>query len=499
MSSIATDYQTFIGLEIHIHLLTRTKVFCGCKVGFGEAPNTNVCPVCLGYPGVLPALNEDALFKAYQVATALKCELSPNTIFERKNYFYPDMPKNYQISQYQHPIGIHGLIEFPFRNEIRSVRIHDVHLEEDAGKMIHAGDISLIDYNRAGTPLLEIVTEPDLTSGDETEAFIQYFRRFVRYLEVCDGNMEEGSLRCDANISLNEAGRGLGTKVEVKNLNSSRFVRLALDHERERQAKLLAEGSRIQQETRLWNENRDITVVMRRKEESHDYRYFPEPDLPPFRPSPDYIEKVRTSLEELPLHRMERLRSEYGLDAEAIAFLSEEKERADFFEQTVAHCSEPAAAAGTAEGSSRDSASTEIYRWLAGDVLRHLNRAHLSLEDSALNPVRLAQLIDMRAAGRIHGKIAKKILQGVFEEDKDPEQLLTEKGLEQITDPHEIRSMVQKVIAEDPAAAAQAAAGEEKVVGYFMGLLMKASGGRADPRLTRSILQEEIKAEAEKE
>lgn len=487
MSSIATDYRTFIGLEIHIHLLTRTKVFCSCAVGFGEAPNTNVCPVCLGYPGVLPALNADALFKAYQVATALKCELSPNTFFERKNYFYPDMPKNYQISQYQHPIGTHGLIEFPFRDEIRSVRIHDVHLEEDAGKMIHAGDISLIDYNRAGTPLLEIVTEPDLVSGDETEAFIQYFRRFVRYLEVCDGNMEEGSLRCDANISLNEPGRGLGTKVEVKNLNSSRFVRLALNHERERQAKLLTEGSRIQQETRLWNENRDITVVMRRKEESHDYRYFPEPDLPPFRPSPDYIERVKDSLEELPLRRMERLRTEYGLESEAITFLTEEKERADFFEQTAAQCT------------GRADISTEIYRWLSGDVLRHLNRAHMSLEDSALSPARLARLIDMIAAGRIHGKIAKKILQAVFEEDKDPEQLLQEKGLEQITDPQQIRSMVQKVIAEDPAAAAQAAAGEEKVLGYFMGLLMKSSGGRADPRLTRSILQEEIITEAEKE
>ncbi len=495
MSSIATDYRTYIGLEIHIHLLTRSKVFCNCAVGFGEEPNTNVCPVCLGYPGVLPALNEAALFQAYQVATALKCELSPTTIFERKNYFYPDMPKNYQISQYQHPIGVNGIIEFPFRDEIRSVRIHDVHLEEDAGKMIHAGDISLIDYNRAGTPLLEIVTEPDLTSGDETEAFIQYFRRFVRYLEVCDGNMEEGSLRCDANISLNQPDRGLGTKVEVKNLNSSRFVRLALNHERERQAKLLAEGSRIQQETRLWNENRDITVVMRRKEESHDYRYFPEPDLPPFRPSPRFIEQVKGSLEELPLHRMERFRREYGLESEAIAFLTEEKDRAEFFEKAVASSAER-----SAEGSGgRSGAATEMYRWLSGDVLRHLNRAHLELSESALTPFRLAQLIDMIAAGRIHGKIAKKLLQAVFDEDKDPEQLLKEKGLEQITDPGEIRGLVKKVIAEDPAAAAQAAAGEEKVLGYFMGLIMKASGGRADPRTTRSILHEEIIKEAEEE
>lgn len=499
MSSLSTEYRTYIGLEIHIHLLTRTKVFCNCAVGFGEEPNSNVCPLCLGYPGVLPALNETALFQAYQVAAALQCELSPTTVFERKNYFYPDMPKNYQISQYQHPIGTHGTIEFPFRDEVRSVRIHDVHLEEDAGKMIHAGDISLIDYNRAGTPLLEIVTEPDLSSGDEAEAFIQYFRRFVRYLEVCDGNMEEGSLRCDANISLNEAQRGLGTKVEVKNLNSSRFVRLALNHERERQAKLLAEGSRIQQETRLWNENRDITIVMRRKEESHDYRYFPEPDLPPFRPSPAYVEEVKASLRELPLHRMERFRREYGLESDAIAFLTEEKQRADFFERAVA-CS--ASSASSASSARRAGAASELYRWLSGDVLRHINRTRIELHASALTPERLAKLIDMIHSGRIHGKIAKKILAAVFAEDKDPERVLQEKGLEQITDPEEIRALIRTVIAEDPAAAAQAAsqaaAGEAKVFGYFMGLIMKSSGGRADPRLTRGILQQEIiKAEEE--
>jgi aspartyl-tRNA(Asn)/glutamyl-tRNA(Gln) amidotransferase subunit B len=484
MSSIESEYRTFSGIEIHIQLLTDTKVFCDCPVGFGEEPNTNVCPICLGYPGVLPALNEEALFKAYQVATALNCKLSPSTVFERKNYFYPDMPKNYQISQYQHPIGMDGRIEFPYRDELRSVRIHDVHLEEDAGKMIHAGDISLIDYNRAGTPLLEIVTEPDLTSGDETEAFIQYFRRFVRYLEVCDGNMEEGSLRCDANISLNYPGGGLGTKVEVKNLNSSRFVRLALNHERQRQAKLLTEGSKIQQETRLWNENRDITVVMRRKEEAHDYRYFPEPDLPPFCPTPEYLESVYKKNVELPLLRMKRFRREFGLESEALSFLTEEKSRATFFEETLALIP------------GRNTAAGEVYRWLSGDVLRHLNRSHLSLETSFLNPERLAELISLINSARIHGKIAKQILHAVFEEDKDPTRLLEEKGLEQITDPKEIRSLVQKVITQNPAAAAQAAAqtasGENKVVGYFMGLLMKASSGRSEPQLTRSILLEEF-------
>lgn len=477
--SVITSYQTFIGLEIHIQLLTKTKAFCSCPVGFGNEPNTNICPVCLGYPGVLPALNEQALFMAYQVASALNCEISPIAVFDRKNYFYPDMPKNYQISQFGSPVGRNGFIEFPYRDEIRRIRIHDVHLEEDAGKMIHAGDISLVDYNRAGTPLLEIVTEPDLVSGDETEGFIHYFRRFVRYLEVCDGNMEEGSLRCDANISINTPGAGLGTKVEVKNLNSSRFVRLALNHEEIRQQKVLEEGSRIQQETRLWNENRDLTVVMRRKEESHDYRYFPEPDLPPFRPSRDYLEKVTGSLPELPLARQLRLAEQYSIEAEAAAFISEERERADFFEESVS------AGAGP----------VDLYNWMSGDVLRHLNRAHLGLGESALTPERMAELLRLVSEGKIHGKIAKKVLQLIFEEDKDPGLILEERGLEQITDEGEIRGLVRRVIAEDPAAAAQAAGGEMKVYGYFMGLIMKMSGGRADPQIARRVLEEEIARE----
>jgi aspartyl-tRNA(Asn)/glutamyl-tRNA(Gln) amidotransferase subunit B len=483
MTTSTEKYSTFIGLEIHIQLLTETKAFCGCPVHFGSEPNTNICPVCMGYPGVLPALNEKALFMAYQVAVALNCTLSPAALFDRKNYFYPDMPKNYQISQFHSPIGREGFIDFPFRGDVRRIRIHDVHLEEDAGKMIHAGDISLIDYNRAGTPLLEIVTEPDLTGGDETEAFIQYFRRFVRYLGVCDGNMEEGSLRCDANISIHNPGAGLGTKVEVKNLNSSRFVRLALDYEKERQAKLLDEGSRVQQETRLWNENRDLTVLMRKKEESHDYRYFPEPDLPPFRPDGDYLESVKSSLPELPLRRLQRFVEDYPLEEEQAAFLIDEMERADFFEETVKHGAGP----------------VEVYRWLSGDVMRHLNRGHLGLRDSALSPKRLADILKMIDRERIHGKIAKKLLQAVFEEDRNPEEILRDRRMEQITDEKEILAFVRRVIQEDPAAAAQAAEGHEKVFGYFMGLVMKLSSGRADPKITRRILEAEIKDSRKKE
>lgn len=476
--STVTNFDTFIGLEIHIQLLTATKAFCDCPVSFGDEANTNICPVCMGYPGVLPALNEEAMFMAYKVASALNCKISPVALFDRKNYFYPDMPKDYQISQFHSPVGTDGYIDFPFQGKVHRVRIHDVHLEEDAGKMIHAGDISLVDYNRAGTPLLEIVTEPDLSGGEQTEAFIHYFRRFVRYLEVCDGNMEEGSLRCDANISINHPGKGLGTKVEVKNLNSSRFVRMALSHEEERQAKLLEEGSAIQQETRLWNENRDMTIVMRRKEESHDYRYFPEPDLPPFRPDTEYLERVKRSITELPLDRQERFARDYKLTAEQAAFLSEEMERADFFEAAVKAGADPA----------------ESYRWISGDVLRHLNREHISLSASHLSPQRLARLLRMIDKGEIHGKIGKKLLRYIFEEDKDPEEIMKEKGMQQITSEDELRVLVRGVIAEDPAAAVQAAEGQTKVLGYFMGLIMKQSNGRAEPQLARRILEEEITA-----
>jgi aspartyl-tRNA(Asn)/glutamyl-tRNA(Gln) amidotransferase subunit B len=472
MKSEHPGYTTYIGLEIHIQLLTRSKAFCGCEVRFAAEPNTQVCPVCLGYPGVLPALNEEAVLAAYRVATALQCRLSPEAIFERKNYFYPDMPKNYQISQYRHPLGTAGLLEFPFGEGTRRVRIHDVHQEEDAGKMIHAGDMTLLDYNRAGTPLLEIVTEPDLRSGDEAEAFIHYFRRMVRYLGVCDGNMEEGSLRCDANVSVAPEGSGLGTKVEIKNLNSSRFVRLALDYEAERHRRLLQEGERPTQETRLWNEHKDVTVSMRSKEEAQDYRYFPEPDLPPFRPDDAFLQKVRGGMVELPLERQQRLERDCALEREQAAYICEERERADFFEETLACGAEPEAAA----------------LWLSGDVAGKLKRNGLSLRQSALTPRRLAGILRLLAAGDIHGKIAKKLLSAVFAEDKEPEDLVEEKGWRQIGGEEELRQLVERVVAEEEEAVRQLRAGEEKIYGYLMGRVMQASGGRAEPQKARRLL-----------
>lgn len=475
-NTLQSDYTTYIGLEIHIQLLTETKAFCGCRTSFGDEPNTHVCPVCLGYPGVLPTLNEGAIFKAYKVATALSCSLSPETVFERKNYFYPDMPKNYQISQYGHPIGTNGRLDFPFEGEMRSVRIHDVHLEEDAGKMIHAGDMSLLDYNRAGTPLLEIVTEPDLRSGAEAEAFIQYFRSTVRYLGVCDGNMDEGSLRCDANISVNRSGEGLGTKVEIKNLNSSRFVRLALSFESERHGKLLEEEKGLVQETRLWNENRDITVTMRTKEESHDYRYFPEPDLPPFRPEEDFLQHIEESLEELPLPRMKRFAEDYGLTADQAEFLCEEKPRADFFEECVGVGSNP----------------KETAIWISGEVLNRLYRAGMELEDSPLSPHRLAAILDLLKNGSIHQNIGKQLLRAVFEEDKEPHRIIEERGWQQVSGEEELRPIVESVVKKHPEAVEQARGGEGKVIGFLIGQIMRASEGKADPRLSRQILKEII-------
>jgi aspartyl-tRNA(Asn)/glutamyl-tRNA(Gln) amidotransferase subunit B len=317
-------YQSFIGLEVHIHLLTATKVFCGCRSAFGDEPNSNVCPVCMGYPGVLPTLNLEAMRMGCMVAKALNCRIPERTWFERKQYFYPDMTKNYQISQFASPLGQNGWLELEGRGADgkrigKKVRIKECHLEEDAGKMIHTGTVSLLDYNRAGVSLLEIVTEPDMETGEEAECFIQQLRRMVRYLGVCDGNMEEGSLRADANVSINLPGRGLGKKVEIKNLNSSRFVRLGLNYEIRRQAEVLDEGKAVTQETRLWNENRDETVPMRQKENAQDYRYFPEPDLPVFCPDGAFLGSVEDALVELPAARLKRFSRAAGSSTRAFS------------------------------------------------------------------------------------------------------------------------------------------------------------------------------------
>ncbi len=469
-------YQSFVGLEIHIQLLSKTKAFCGCKASFGDEPNTNVCPVCMGYPGVLPALNDEAVRMGYLVATALNCELSKKTYFDRKNYFYPDMPKNYQISQFRSPIGINGYVDFEFQERKKRIRIKDVHLEEDAGKMIHAGDMSLLDNNRAGTPLLEIVTMPDLETGEEAEAFLLSFRRLVRYLGVCDGNMEEGSLRCDVNVSLNLAGKGLGTKVEIKNLNSSRFVRKALVHEIERQTELLGRSVPIRQETRLWNENRDVTEVMRVKESESDYRYFPEPDLPPFMPDEKFLADIKARLVELPALRRERIVSSYAIPEAQADIICEEKGTADYYEQTVSLGADPKAAA----------------LWLTSDVRKHLNKRGESENASPLNAQRFAELLGLIASGKIHGKIAKQTLEAVFGENRSPLEIIRERGWEQLVSREEILPYIRKVIAENEQAASQVRGGDTKPLAYLIGKVMGATAGRAEPQMLRQLLCEEL-------
>jgi len=470
-------YQTVVGLEIHIHLNTKTKAFCSCRAEFGDEPNTNVCPVCMGYPGVLPVLNEEALAQGYAVARALGCELSKRTLFDRKNYFYPDMPKNYQITQFHDPVGRDGKIEFQAPDgTIKSIRIHDVHLEEDAGKMIHAGDMSLCDYNRAGYSLLEIVTEPDLTSGEDAEAFLLSFQRLVRYLGVSDGNMDEGSMKCDTNVSIRKAGEPLGTKVEIKNLNSTRFIKKAIEYETKRQATALDTGVRIVQETRLWNENRDVTEPMRSKEGSLDYRYFPEPDIPPFVPDAAYWKQIEARQVELPLARKQRLTAAFGLSKEQGDFVSESRFMADFFE-------EAARTSGNGLG---------IANWLMGDVQKELNHFNLTLEASPLTSMRLAQLQKLLDSGRIHIKIAKQLLDAVFEENKDPEVVMKEKGLEAITTEDQLSPIVDQVFAKHANVVEAIQGGDVRQKGFLVGQVMKATDGRAAPALVNSLLAKRL-------
>ncbi len=467
-------YQSFIGLEIHIHLLTESKVFCNCPARFGDEPNRNVCPVCMGYPGVLPALNEEAIFMSYLVGRALNCELADEAIFDRKNYFYPDMTKNYQISQFHSPVGRNGWFDIRLEGEeTKRIRIHDIHLEEDAGKMIHASGGSLLDYNRAGTALLEIVTEPDLVTGEDAEAFIQQFRNLVRQLGVCDGNMEEGSLRCDGNVSINLKGKGLGTKTEVKNVNSSRFLRQALSYEIRRQKKLLDKGEAITQETRLWDEAAGRTEAMRSKESAHDYRYFPEPDLPPFRPTPDFLGKVDEALIELPLARRTRFVEELGVKEVQADLLTEERATADFFEATVAAGVEAAAAAA----------------WICGDVQKHLKRREIALGESSLSPARLAALIKLVEENTVNRNGAREVLEAVLDEDKDPAEIVAERGLEQEDNSAELEALIAKIADENPQAVEQLTSGDMKPIGFFVGQIMRASGGKADPKQVQSLIR----------
>ena len=477
-------YEPVIGLEVHAQLLTESKIFCGCSTRFGRQPNENACPVCAGFPGVLPVLNRRAVEFAIKAGLATGCEIARSSVLARKNYFYPDLPKGYQISQYELPICVNGHVDIEVDGAVKRVRLTRIHMEEDAGKNIHDahGDSSLVDLNRAGVPLLEIVSEPDLRSREEASAYLRTLRVMLQYLGICDGNMEEGSLRCDANISIRPQGsEALGTKIEIKNLNSFRAVEKALEFEIERQIDTLSGGGALVQETRLWDEQREETRAMRSKESAHDYRYFPDPDLPPLNVDEKWIAEIRATLPEPPAARKARFITEYGLPAYDAELLTGRKDVADYFEQAVNAYSNPKA----------------LGNWIVGDLFRELKQRRLDeqlyVSSWPVAPQRLAQLVQLIDQGTISGRIAKTVFETMLDSDAGPEQIVREKGLEQISDLGSIETAIDQVIAANSKQVGQYLAGNEKVFGFLVGQIMKATGGKANPQKVNEILREKLK------
>ena len=415
------EYEAVIGLEIHAELLTASKIFCGCATAFGAPPNTQVCEVCLGMPGSLPVLNQKAVEYALKMALATNCSINPESVFARKNYFYPDLPKGYQISQYELPLAEHGHLDIKVNGQARRIGITRIHLEEDAGKLIHSESrpVSLVDFNRTGVPLIEIVSEPDMKSPEEAVEYFKGLRNILLYLEICDGNMEEGSLRCDANISLRPMGaKELGVKVELKNMNSFRFVKAALEFEIKRQRAMLTAGREIVQETRLWDTASNQTVSMRGKEEAHDYRYFPDPDLAPVRIDPDWLVSLQKNLVELPAARLQRFQEEYGLPEYDAEVLTSDKALADYFEATVQEFPQP----------------KQVSNWIMGELMRELKKAEAGIASCRITPQSLGKLLALVEQGAISGKLAKTVFEDMVATGRDPEAIIKEKGLVQISD-----------------------------------------------------------------
>jgi aspartyl-tRNA(Asn)/glutamyl-tRNA(Gln) amidotransferase subunit B len=477
-------YQAVIGLEIHAQLLTATKIFCGCSTRFGAPPNTHICPVCLGLPGALPVLNRQAVDLALRAGVALGCAINPRSVFARKNYFYPDLPKGYQISQYDQPLVGRGQVQVASGDQIVSVGLTRIHLEEDAGKSLHEGlaeasDRTSLDFNRAGVPLIEIVTEPDLRSAADASAFFEQLRATLVWIGVNDGNMEEGSLRCDANISVRPVGESrLGTKAEVKNLNSFRYLRHALEYEIERQIDLVGAGRAVAQETRLWDQATNRTITMRSKEEAHDYRYFPEPDLPPIDVDLARIEQARDALPELPAARRERLMAEFGLSPYDAAELTRSRELGEWFAAVVS-AGAPAKAAAN---------------WLMGEMTRTLNDAGLSLAQSPITPVALAGLIGLVERDVINSTTAKDVFEKMWTRGATATAIVEAEGLAQISDEGALAAAVEQVLAAHPEPVRQYRAGQTKVLGFLVGQVMKATGGKASPALVNSLMRRVLEA-----
>src|SRR5437870_4219840 len=476
-------YEVVIGLEAHAQLLTASKMFCGCSTAFGAAPNTQTCPVCLGMPGVLPVINRKAVEFAIRTGLALHCTVAPQNRFARKNYFYPDLPKGYQISQYELPICEHGWLDIGQNGTAKRVRIRRAHLEEDAGKNLHEGiaGASHVDLNRAGTPLLEIVTEPDLSSPEEAILYLKSLRDILVYLEVCDGNMEEGSLRCEPNLSLRPAGsKELGTKVELKNINSFRFAKAAMEYEIKRQEKILSEGGKILQETRLWNPDKGETATMRSKEEAHDYRYFPDPDLVPLRISAEMVEEVRKTLPELPEAMKHRFQEEYRLTEYDAGVLTVDKAMAKFFEEAVQ-------VQAAATGLSAKELGKETSNWVTVE-LQGLPKDKYS----TVTPQMLADLLVRKRKGEVSGTSAKTILLTMSTTAQSAAEIIKAKGLTQVSDEGALEKIIDEVIAKNTQQVAQYRSGKEAVFGFFVGQVMKASGGMANPAKVNELLKRKL-------
>ncbi|ATY85913.1 Asp-tRNA(Asn)/Glu-tRNA(Gln) amidotransferase GatCAB subunit B [Kyrpidia spormannii] len=473
------EFETVIGLEVHVELATKTKIFCGCSTEFGAPPNTHVCPVCLGHPGVLPVLNRRALELAMKAALALNCEIARESKFDRKNYFYPDLPKAYQISQYDKPIGEHGWVEIETADGPKRIGITRVHLEEDAGKLMHGGDglHSLVDFNRVGVPLIEIVSEPDMRSPEEARAYLEKLKAIMQYCEISDVRMEEGSLRCDANISLRPVGTAeFGTKTEIKNMNSFRNVQRGLEHEQERQREILATGGQVVQETRRWDEAAGRTLPMRSKEEAHDYRYFPEPDLVTLSIDEEWVKRVRETIPELPDARRRRFVEQYGLPAYDAGVLTASRGVADFFEEAARY-------AGDAKA---------VSNWMMGELLGHMNQSGLEIRDVKVTPRSLARLIELIADGTISTKIGKTVFAEMFATGKEPDAVIEEKGLVQISDEGALAALVDRVIEANPKSVADYRGGKGKALGALVGQVMKETKGKANPQVVNKLLRERL-------
>ncbi|MCX5687213.1 MAG: Asp-tRNA(Asn)/Glu-tRNA(Gln) amidotransferase subunit GatB [Candidatus Omnitrophica bacterium] len=476
-------YEIVIGLEVHLQLNTKSKVFCGCSTDFGSAPNTQTCPVCLGFPGNLPVLNRRALELGAKVAIALNCQIAKKIKFDRKNYFYPDLPKDYQISQFDHPLAHHGKLAIITGETEKNIRIRRVHLEEDTGKLFHQKDSSLIDFNRCGIPLLEIVSEPDMNSPEEAYLYLTALKSILEYLDVSDCNMEEGSLRCDANISLrNKGDKELGTKTEIKNMNSFKGVRLALEYEAKRQADLLKKGQRIIgqriiQETMLYNTEKGITEPMRSKEEAHDYRYFPEPDLVPFDFEESLLNDIEKNIPELPEPKKNRFIKDYLLSNYDAAIMASDKNTANYFERCAVLYGNP----------------KTITNWIMGDISAYIKDNNVSIKDLNLKPEHLSSMLKMIDSGIITGKIAKTLLMDVIQTGKDPEKLVKEKGLEQISDIGLLEVAIGSVTAENPKSVEDFKKGKDNAIMFLVGKVMQKTKGRANPNKVSEILREKLK------